>query len=252
MEARLFGLELAPHFTDSFNVDVFPDIPGVASLLANEARARIAWALIDGSSRSAGHLASCANISAQSASRHLALMLEGRLLEVESKGRARHYRIANSEVACMIESMASLAAELAADRSPLHNLPRERPTEFRQARTCYDHFAGRFGVELLRGFLTARWLEPDRLEYRVTPVGERGFLDIGVNVQHVCQQCRVLARPCADLSERQSHLGGALGAAVVEACVVRGYVLRTRQSRIVTITPEGWQAFRTSGLIPVA
>lgn len=238
------------HFTEPFSVDLFPDIPRVASLLANAARARIAWALIDGSSRPAGQLASSADISAQSASRHLALMLEGGLLEVEAKGRARHYRIANAEVACMIESMASLAAELAADRSLLHDLPRAQPVEFRQARTCYDHFAGRLGVDLLRGILEAGWLESDKSEFRLTPLGELGFTKLGIDIPRYRQQCRVFARPCADISEREPHLGGALGAAMVDACVSREFVVRSRHSRVVTITPAGWQAFRTSGLIP--
>jgi DNA-binding transcriptional ArsR family regulator len=233
-------------------VEIFPDIPGVASLLANAARARIAWALIDGSSRSAGHLASGAAISAQSASRHLALMLEGGLLEVESNGRARHYRIANSEVACMIESMASLAAELAGDRSPLHDLPRAQPVEFRQARTCYDHFAGRLGADLLRGILAAGWLESDKSEYRLTPTGEVGFTKLGIDIPLYQQQRRVFARPCADLSERESHLGGTLGTAVLDACISRGFVLRSRHSRVVTITPAGWLALRTLGLMPAA
>lgn len=231
-------------------MDLFPDIAGVAALLANPARARIAWALIDGSSRPAGHLASCANLSAQSASRHLALMLEGGLLEVQAQGRARHYRIANSEVACMVESMASLAAELAAERSPLHDLPRAQPDQFRQARTCYDHFAGRLGVGLLRGMLASGWLEPDGSEYRLTPAGESGFTGLGVDVPRYREQCRVFARPCADISEREPHLGGALGAAVVDACVSREFVLRSRHSRVVTVTPAGWQALRDLGLIP--
>lgn len=226
-----------------------PDIPGVAALLANTARARIAWALIDGSSQSAGHLASCAGVSAQSASRHLALMLEGGLLEVRSQGRARHYRIANSEVACMVESMAALAAELVADRSPLHDLPRSQPAEFRQSRTCYDHFAGRFGVDLLRGILAAGWLAPDGPEFRLTPMGETGFAELGIDIPRYRSQCRVFARPCADLSEREHHLGGALGAAILDACVSREFVVRSRHSRVVTITPPGWRAFRALGLI---
>lgn len=247
---RFFGARGGLHFTDPFSVDAFPDIPGVASLLANAARARIAWALIDGSSRSAGHLAAAADVSAQSASRHLALMLEGGLLAVETKGRARHYRIANAEVACMIESMAALAAELAAERSPLHDLPRAQPAAFKQARTCYDHFAGRLGVDLLRGMLAADWLEADGPAFRVTPAGEAGFTRFGVDLPRWRQQCRVLARPCADLSERDHHLGGALGAGVLEACVAQDFVLRSRHARVVTVTPAGWQAFKALGLIP--
>ncbi len=231
-------------------LDDIPDIPGVASLLANTARARIAWALIDGSSRSAGHLASCAGVSAQSASRHLALMVEGGLLSVAPDGRTRRFRIANAEVACMVESMASLAAELAADRSPLHDLPRSQPVAFRRARTCYDHFAGRLGVELLRGMLAAGWLTPDDAQYRLAPPGERGFAALGVDIPRCRRQCRVFARPCADLSERDFHLGGALGAALVDACVSRDFVLRSRHSRVVAVTPAGWRTFRDLGLVP--
>ena len=57
-----------------------PDIPRVARLLADPARARILWTLIDGTTRPAGELAYAANVSAQSASAHLARLVEGGLL----------------------------------------------------------------------------------------------------------------------------------------------------------------------------
>ena len=228
----------------------FPHIPGIASLLANAARARIAWALIDGSSRSAGHLAFIANVSPQSASRHLVLMLYGGLLEVESIGRTRHYRIANAEVACMIEGMAALAAEVAGDRSPLLDLPRAQPAEFRQARACYDHLAGRLGCDLLAGMLASGWLESSGHEFRLAPSGEVGFAGLGVDLAAFRQQRRVFARPCSDITESSSHLGGALGAALLQACVSRGYVVQSRTSRVVTVSPAGWQAFRTLGIVP--
>ena len=42
-----------------------PDISRIANLLADPARARILWTLIDGTTRPAGELAYAANISAQ-------------------------------------------------------------------------------------------------------------------------------------------------------------------------------------------
>lgn len=228
----------------------FPDIPGIASLLAHTARARIAWALIDGSHRSAGHLASIANISPQSASRHLVLMLNGGLLEVDTVGRERHYRIVNAEVACMIEGMAALAAEVAGARSPLLDLQRSEPAEFRRARTCYDHFAGRLGCDLLTGMLASGWLQSSKREFHLTPSGESGFASLGVDLVLCRQKRRVFARPCGDITESSPHLGGALGTALLHTCVSREYVVRSRTSRVVTISPAGWQAFRALGIAP--
>lgn len=237
-------------FTNPLSMEELPDIASVASLLSSPVRASMVWALIDGSRRPAGELAACADVSAQAASRHLALMLEGGLLEVQSSGRTREYRIANSEVACMIESMAALAAEVAADQSLLARLPRKNSAQFQQARTCYDHFAGRFGVDLLKGILSAGWLECKESEFQLTAAGIDGFTEFGVDLSHARMQCRVFARPCSDITESAPHLGGALAASFLDICVNRGLVLRSRHSRTVSITPAGWEAFRRAGLFP--
>jgi DNA-binding transcriptional ArsR family regulator len=227
-----------------------PDIAAIAKLLSNPARASMAWDLIDGSARSAGRLADRAAVSAQSASRHLGLMLDAGLLAVQADGRSRLYRIANSEVACMIESMAALAAELQADQAFLARLPRADEARFIQARTCYDHFAGQFGVSLLRGWISARWLDGGRSGYQLTARGAAGFLDFGVDLEGARSQRRVFARDCADITEGCPHLGGALAAAFLDACVSRGLVLRSRHSRIVSVTPAGWSCLRDAGLLP--
>src|SRR5919106_6883275 len=91
-------------------MDETPDIPRIAALLADPARARILWTLIDGTTRPAGELAYAANVSAQSASAHLAKLVAGRLLTAEAQGRHRYFRIATPEVAQVIEGIASLDA----------------------------------------------------------------------------------------------------------------------------------------------
>src|SRR5471030_702696 len=102
-------------------MDDDPGIARIANLLADPARAKILWTLIDGTTRPAGELAYAANISAQSASAHLAKLVQGGLLVSEAQGRHRYFRIANAEVAGMIESVASLSAatQPRAPRSPL-------------------------------------------------------------------------------------------------------------------------------------
>src|SRR3954463_11967938 len=119
-----------------------PGIARIANLLADPARATMLWVLIDGTTRPAGELAFTANISAQSASAHLTKLVKGGLLESEAQGRHRYFRIANSEVACMIEGMATLSAEISPRKPPPAPLARAMPNEFMHARTCYDHLAG--------------------------------------------------------------------------------------------------------------
>src|SRR6187397_3230763 len=92
-------------------------IPRIATLLADPARATILRTLIDGTLRPAGELAFAANISAQSASAHLAKLVDGGLLELQAQGRHRYFRIANSEVADAVESLGSLG-EVLRPRAP--------------------------------------------------------------------------------------------------------------------------------------
>src|SRR5688572_29462977 len=136
-----------------------PAIPHVAQLLADRARATIVWTLIDGTSRPAGELAYAANISAQSASSHLAKLVRGGMLATEAQGRHRYFRIASTEAAAIVEAMASLSAAVK-PRTPRTALPPATPVQFLHARTCYGHLAGEMAVRILAAMLDARWLTP--------------------------------------------------------------------------------------------
>src|SRR3954466_10887873 len=84
------------------------DLARIAGLFADPARGRPPRPLIDGTLRPAGELAIAANISAQSASAHLAKLVEGGLLELQAQGRHRYFRIASAEIADALEGIASL------------------------------------------------------------------------------------------------------------------------------------------------
>src|ERR1700735_3807801 len=81
-----------------------------ANLLGDPGRAAILLRLMSGIALPAGELAMIANVSPQTASEHLAKLLEGRLLSVERQGRHRYYRLASSEVADALESLLVLTA----------------------------------------------------------------------------------------------------------------------------------------------
>jgi len=219
-------------------------IPRIANLLADPARASILWTLIDGTSRPAGELAFAANISAQSASAHLAKLVEGGLLLSEAQGRHRYFRIASREAAHLIESLASFGASVRPRVPPHPPVVRAMPSQFLHARTCYDHLAGETAVEVLQGMLKARWLVAAGSEYKPTRLGREKLAALGIDATPAASGRRAFARGCVDLTQRRPHLAGVLGAALLDLYVREGWVLRTPRSRIVSITPKGHTAFK--------
>jgi len=221
-----------------------PDIPRIAQLLADPARARMLWLLIDGTMRPAGELAYAANVSAQSASAHLAKLVEGGLLRGEAQGRHRYFRIASAEIAAMIEGIASVDAATR-PRTPRAPLPSpDVPVQFLHARTCYGHLAGEMAVKVLEAMLKSRWLVAEGRDYNVTRGGERALAALGVTLAATRKPRRAFARACVDLTQRRPHLSGSLGDALLDAYLARGWVLRSRRSRAVAITPKGREGFR--------
>jgi DNA-binding transcriptional ArsR family regulator len=219
------------------------ELPRVAALLADPARARMVWTLIDGTTRPAGELAYAANVSAPSASAHLAKLVAGGLLETSAQGRHRYFRIASAEVAGAVEGLASLGAATRPRRPPGQLSPGV-PVQFLHARTCYGHLAGEMAVKGLEAMLGARWLAPDGSDYLLTRLGEAKLAAFDIDLDATRARRRVFARACVDLTQRRPHLGGALGDALLDAYLARGWVQRHRRSRVVSITPRGTENFR--------
>jgi DNA-binding transcriptional ArsR family regulator len=224
-------------------MDDDPGVARIANLLADPARARILRTLIDGTMRPAGELAYAANISAQSASAHLAKLVDGGLLSLEAQGRHRYFRIASAEVADAVESLGSLSMAVRPrnPRSPV--IPKSAPVQFLHARTCYDHLAGEVAVQVCEAMLKARWMTAEGRDFRVTRLGEKKLAALDVDLAAARRSRRALARACVDLTQRRPHLGGALGAALLDLYIARGWILRTQRSRAVSITPRGREAF---------
>lgn len=220
------------------------NIPRIAALLADPARASMVWTLIDGTTRPAGELAFAANVSAPSASAHLAKLVEGGLLVAESQGRHRYFRIAGADAAHLIESLASFGAKSPPRVPPQPPLVRSMPSHFLHARTCYDHLAGEVAVEILEAMLKARWLaHDDARKYELTRLGKSKLAELGVDASTDGRSRRVFARSCVDLTQRRPHLAGALGAALLDLYTREGWLLRAPRSRVVSVSPKGAAAF---------
>ena len=122
----------------------------------------------------------------------------------------------------MIEGMATLSAATRprAPRSPLPSST-STPIQFLHARTYYGHLAGEMAVKVLEACQKARWLTP-RADFTVTRHGETKLTGLGVDLAAARGERRVFARACVDLTQRRPHLGGALGAALLDLYVARG------------------------------
>jgi DNA-binding transcriptional ArsR family regulator len=74
-------------------------IAEVASLIGDVARASMLSALMSGQALTAGELADEAGVSPQTASSHLAKLMDAGLTRMEKQGRHRYYRLASPDVA---------------------------------------------------------------------------------------------------------------------------------------------------------
>ena len=119
-----------------------PDVALIASLIGDPGRANILLTLLGGQAMTASELACEAGVTPQTASGHLARLLDGRLLHVEKQGRHRYFRLAGADVAAAIEALLGLAAKVGERRARLG----PNDPALRRARVCYDHLAGERGV----------------------------------------------------------------------------------------------------------
>jgi hypothetical protein len=85
---------------------------------------------------------------------------------------------------------------------------------------------------------------------RITETGLRYLWELGIDTRVAGKGRRHLCRACLDWTERRPHVGGAIGAALAERWLALGWIARTKDSRAVTMTPEGERGFRdTLGLV---
>ncbi len=222
-------------FIYHLTMNVKQDLAEIAALIGEPTRVVMLWSLLGGQARPASELAFYANVSAQNASAHLARLVEAGMLAVESRGRHRFYRLSGAEVAHAVEALAALSPSA---REMASSAPRHAP-DLKYARTCYDHLAGRVAVEICAAFKDQGYISTSGADFDVTSAGEKLFHDLGMEIIELKQERRAFARQCLDWSERQPHIAGALGAALLERMFQRGWIARVRSSRIVRVTGKG-------------
>ncbi|MGZ4164904.1 MAG: hypothetical protein ACXVDB_09265 [Tumebacillaceae bacterium] len=113
----------------------------------------------------------------------------------------------------------------------------------RQARSCYGHLAGVWGVALTQEMITRGWfatrVEGERTHFDVTPLGAEGLAAIGIDATLRPSTKRLYAYGCVDRTEKVHHLGGYLGEQVLQHFLERGWVARPYGDRVLEITANG-------------
>ncbi len=213
-----------------------PDISCVAALLAEPARVKIINSLLDGRALPATELAFSANISPQTASNHLFKLLESQLVEVETQGRHRYYRLSSPEVAEAIEALARILPK--ARKKTAKESPEQQALRF--ARHCYNHLAGTLAVEIAEKLLERRILMSHAGKfYHVTAQGVSWFSELGIEVDSLGSNRSGLAKKCLDWTERRYHLAGPLGTSLFKRFVSLNWITKRRDSRCMRLTAKG-------------
>jgi DNA-binding transcriptional ArsR family regulator len=180
-----------------------PSIARIAALLGDTARADALTALMTDRALTATELAAVAGVTKQTMSAHLSKLLDASLITVDQQGRHRYFRLANEDVASLLESAyESLVGNDLFEFSALGLRPSaagigwfksagidtELVLQQRRAlcRPCMDwserryHLAGSLGAALLARVCALGWAKREKASrvLRFSAIGERQFRNL--------------------------------------------------------------------------
>jgi DNA-binding transcriptional ArsR family regulator len=193
----------------------------IASVIDDPVRSAMLAALAGGRALPAGELARRAGLQPRAASGHLRQLTDAGLIRVRVQGRHRYHEIVNPEVATVLEAIAHIAPP-----APVQPLDQQQAAlELSEARTCYDHLAGRRGVQLRDRLLAVGAIRHlDDRDHELTDRGQHLVERLGIDLAALRASRRVFARSCVDWTDRRSHLAGALPAAITSVFIDRGWL----------------------------
>jgi hypothetical protein len=204
--------------------------------------------LLGGRALPAGELALAANVTPQTASGHLRKLSEARLIQMESQGRHRYYRLAGAEVADALEALLVLLP----GSKKQTTTTRPHAGTLAYARTCYSHLAGWLGVRIADALQANDFIsQRDDKAFVVTDAGRRWFETIGIPVaMRSAGAASRDARQCLDWTERRPHLAGKLGVALYRRLLDLGWLSPISHTRTVRVTLRGkeelWKQLRVA------
>jgi DNA-binding transcriptional ArsR family regulator len=209
------------------------EIADVAAALADRTRARMLEELLGGPPLSAGALAVRVGVAPSTVSGHLHKLEKAGLIAIATNGRKREAQLAGPHVAEALEALANLGHD---DERPIGLTAHNKKQALREARSCYDHLAGRAGVAL-----ADQLLEQEALHLRdgAFVLADPGYFTrrFGIDPTQLRTR-RPLVRACVDWTERRPHVAGALGKALLDALLADGTFRRRPDGRALNVTRD--------------
>jgi len=218
---------------------VQPDISLISRLIADKTRAKMLIGLMGGKALTATELSLEADISPQTASSHLAKLVQGQLLVVRKQGRHKYFQLQGNEVAALLESLLNLSVNNQV--KTVTTGPED--SRLRKARICYDHLAGEMGVALYSSLVSQGHIIDKQCETVLTEQGKLFFQEIGLDFKYYLLAKRPMCKSCLDWSERKNHLAGLLGQWILTDMLRRGWASKDLDSRAISFTTSGLKSF---------
>lgn len=183
-------------------IEAMPDVAAVCSVLADESRAAMALAMMDGRAWTLSELAVVAGIARSTATEHAHRLVGVGICADVRQGRHRYLRLRGPQVAEVLEGIGALAGP---SPPPPTFRAVTRDAALRAGRTCYRHLAGALGVGLTDSLGQLDVITPS---WELGLSGRDWFGGLGIDVLAPSRQ--PLLRPCLDWTERRPHLAGRL------------------------------------------
>ena len=207
--------------------------------LSNPVRLRIILFLSKGK-MNVNQLSSTFNVSQPEISAQLSILQNYGIVHGWQVGREKYYKIIPESIESLTSWLDNIATSITADNVEEF----ESDKQFQKGRRCYDHMAGQSGVMLLKLLLSMKWIsiKNDKPEYELTDSGEIMLTKLGVNIPVKKNHGRIFAYGCMDLTEKEYHLGGALGSEIMKALINQNYIKIYRNTRVIDIIKplESW------------
>lgn len=206
-------------------------LAAVGALLSDPTRSKILTILMDGRAHTGGELARYVGVAPSTVSHHLSRLLDSGMIAVKAQGRHRYFRLANAEVAALLESVGA---------SPLDvSIQDRRADGLTFARTCYDHLAGRLAVRIHAQLVTDGHLVHHNHSVQLTESGYITLDLIGANTERIRNGTRPPALTCLDWSERVYHLAGAAGMEILRTLLANRWLTQGPRPRSIRVTNAG-------------
>jgi DNA-binding transcriptional ArsR family regulator len=215
-----------------------PRFARVAAAIGDPTRALMLARLLDGRHYTATELAVHASVTPPTASQHLKLLVEEKLIRVRAQGRHRYFTLADGNVAHALEALLRVADNVLPESTRWHAPSMQT---LRHARSCYGHLAGELGVRLCSHFIGRGWVDAEAAsqEYHLTANGIEVLQQLGLATDTIVQKNKRSLYGCVDWSERRDHFAGPVAVAMLAQFIARGWLKREQDSRVLKVTARG-------------